>query len=92
MQQCGKSVLILCALYLGMTQGPAPADAQGFGSFALCYERLKQLVALLGAQGQAVDETVDEPIEKRYRVVTRFGDRERIMVCTAKGDLLVEDG
>lgn len=68
-----------------------PAQAQGFGSFALCYERLKQLVALLDAQGQSVVEAIDEPQEKRYVVETTFGDQRRVMSCSAKGDLLVLD-
>ena len=76
---------------VGNGLGSAPSYAQGFGSFALCYERLKQLVALLGAQGQEVDETVDEPRDKRYVVETTFGERHRVMSCSPKGDLLVVD-
>ncbi len=82
------AVFIAC---VGTSVGAVPTHAQGFGSFALCYERLKQLVALLGAQGQSVDETVDEPRDKRYVVVTTFGERRRTMSCSPKGDLLVED-
>ncbi len=77
--------------FVGTGLGSAPVEAQGYGSFALCYERLKQLVALLGAQGTEVDETVDEPGEKRYVVKTTFGERHRVMSCTPKGDLLVVD-
>ena len=85
--------VILAILLAGMVAilGSTPSKAQGFGSFALCYERLKQLVALLVAQGQQVDETVDEPREKRYIVETTFGDRHRTMSCSPKGDLIVHD-
>lgn len=76
---------------VGASLGPAPSTAQGFGSFGLCYERLKQLVALLDAQGTTVEETVDEPREKRYVVETVFGNRHRTMSCSPKGDLLVAD-
>jgi len=88
------SRLVLIAMFIafvGTSFGATSGKAQGFGSFSLCYERLKQLVALLGAQGQTVDETVDEPRDKRYVVVTTFGVRRRTMSCSPKGDLLVED-
>lgn len=82
------AALFVCA---GIALAAPQANAQGFGSFALCYERLKQLVELLGAQGQTIEETVDEPREKLYVVVTRFGDTRRTMSCSPKGDLMVLD-
>ncbi len=83
--------IVAIAATPGIVLSPTLANAQGFGSFALCYERLKQLVTLLGAQGQAVEETIDEPGDKRYVVVTTFGSRERTMSCSPKGDLVVVD-
>ncbi len=91
MRPCRKITVAILIACFSNGLGSAPGNAQGSGSFGLCYERLKQLVALLGAQGQTVEETVDEPREKRYVVVTKFGDRRRVMSCSPKGDLLVED-
>ena len=91
MRPCSRIAVVVCVACVAAGLHIAPATAQGFGSFALCYERLKQLVALLGAQGGTVVETVDEPREKRYVVETMFGERRRVMSCSMKGDLLVAD-
>lgn len=91
MSSCRNILLAVFLASFGVLYAAPPGAAQGFGSFALCYERLKQLVAILEAQGQTIDETVDEPRDKRYVVVTTFGERQRIMSCTPKGDLVVED-
>ena len=63
---------------------PAPAAAEG-GSFALCYERLKQLAALYAAQGAEVSEPVDDPGARRYALELRIAGAVRRLACGPDG-------
>lgn len=79
----------VCALALAAALGavPAPAAATG-GSFALCYERLKQLAALYMAQGArdlSIAEPVDAPDQRRYVLEMRIGAATHRFACTRGG-------
>ena len=80
----GLFALTLAAA-LGATAAPAAATG---GSFALCYERLKQLAALYAAQGASgvsITEPVDEPDERRYVLEMRIGAATHRFGCTRGG-------
>jgi hypothetical protein len=68
---------------------PLPAAAQG--SFHLCYERLKQVVVLHQVQGGKVEEVIDDPRGREYRVILQVGQSRHALWCTARGELMVED-
>ena len=81
----------ICALALAAALGavPAPAAAAG-GSFALCYERLKQLAVLYMAQGARdllIAEPVDAPDERRYVLEMRIGAATHRFACAAGGTI-----
>ena len=81
----------VCALALAAALGAvsAPAAATG-GSFALCYERLKQLAALYaaqGARGLSIAEPVDAPDERRYVLEMRIGAATHRLACTRGGTI-----
>lgn len=81
----------VCALALAAALGAvsAPAAATG-GSFALCYERLKQLAALYAAQGArdlSIAEPVDAPDERRYVLEMRIGAATHRFACARGGTI-----
>jgi len=81
--------LMLCVAALAAAAGERDAAAAG-GSFAVCYDRLKQLVALYAAQGGIPETVVDDPAERAYTVRLRYGAKTHEMTCTAQGELVVD--
>lgn len=80
---------VVTSLILIALAWPTAVAAQG--SFHLCYERLKQVVVLHQVQGGKVEEVVDDPRGREYRVILQAGQSRHALRCTAKGELLVED-
>ena len=68
---------------------PTPAAA-GDGTFMMCYERLKQMIALIAAQGGKVEEVEDDPKARAYRAVIRQPSGDTQVWCSAGGEIMVE--
>ena len=68
---------------------PVPAAA-GDGMFLLCYERLKQMIALIVVQGGHVEEVENDPEARAYRAVIRQPSGDKEVWCSPGGEIMVE--